>query len=979
MRASYRFAFVLSVCLLLVAPLAVFGQTTGTIEGQVTDQNGGALPGVTLELSGANLQGGRTATTDGQGRYRFVALTPGRYTVTANLSGFGQVQKSAQVALDATANVSMSMSLAAKEAVVVSGEAPLVDTASTTTGSSYTAKVIDKLPVGRNYASIVQSQPGVQTDYGETQGRSLALSVYGATSAENLFIVDGVNTTNVIKGFQGKSLNPEFIQEVEVKTGGYQAEYGRNTGGVINVITKSGGNEFHGDVFGYYNQAGMRADIEHVSTPQFSQTGDVGYGTVLDKDTRKDYGLDLGGYFIKDRIWFFGAYDRLDQQTTYFPLDGSRANERFPLDYTADTYSGKLTFNVMQGTSIVGTLFADPQTNEGAINTPRGQNPFTYTGTRKLGGTDWAGRLNQLFGSVGIFTAQYGQHNEQFSTIPAGADVVQVRDRTVNPLVAAGGFGSVFGPTVNNKSKRDQAAGSLTIYTGPNEIKMGGDYQKDNTTGATFYTGGQRVDIFPCSTTRVCAPGQAPTITNSAGVSLPVYFSHSIFTPSGTDLTPLPSAPFDVNTKRYGAYLQDQLRVGKALTFNVGVRWDQEEVLKGNQETAFKLNNQWAPRFGFVWDFAGDGTSKLYGSAGRFFYALPTDLNARVFTANTQLVTFNYSPTDTVQSPTPPTGRTRLIQVGSFAGEPVDAGLKAAYQDEFTLGVEKALSPTFSMGLKGTYRTLGRTVEDRCDLDYTSPLTQFNSCAIFNPGGSGPAARGEFPTCDTSSNPADPNAGQCGLPGVPIGDAKRIFRGIELTARKSFSSNFWAQASYLYSSLRGNYSGAIREASGQTDPGINADYDYNQFLINAYGKLELDRPHQFRIDAVYNAPFGLAVGVQGYVRSGQPKNNLGYYNSFYPDLLYLSQRGYAGREPTEYEMNLSLGYNILVGPVTITPQLYVFNLLNRQTETANDDGVNTVFGTYTSTGQAVIDNPDYRKTFARSGARLLRGALKVTF
>ena len=154
--------------------------------------------------------------------------------------------------------------------------------------------------------------------------------------------------------------------------------------------------------------------------------------------------------------------------------------------------------------------------------------------------------------------------------------------------------------------------------------------------------------------------------------------------------------------------------------------------------------------------------------------------------------------------------------------------------------------------------------------------------------------------------------------------------GIEFIARKQFSNTFWAQASYLYSSLRGNYSGAIREASGQTDPGINADYDYNQFLINAYGRLQLDRPHQVRIDAVYNAPFGLAVGFQGYVRSGQPKNNLGYYNSFYPDLLYLSQRGYAGREPTEYEANLSLGYNLVIGPVTITPQLYVFNVLNRQ-------------------------------------------------
>jgi Carboxypeptidase regulatory-like domain/TonB-dependent Receptor Plug Domain/TonB dependent receptor len=979
MRASYRFAFVLSVCLLLVAPLAVFGQTTGTIEGQVTDQNGGALPGVTLELSGPNLQGSRTATTDGQGRYRFVSLTPGRYTVTANLSGFGQVQKTATVQLDATANVGLQMSLAAKESVIVSGEAPLVDVTSTTTGSSYTAKVIDKLPVGRNYASIVQSQPGVQTDYGETQGRSLALSVYGATSAENLFIVDGVNTTNVIKGFQGKSLNPEFIQEVEVKTGGYQAEYGRNTGGVINVITKSGGNEFHGDVFGYYNNKSMRSDIKHVSTPQFSQTGDVGYGTIIDADTRKDYGADVGGYFVKDRIWFFGAYDRLDQNTTYFPIDGARANERFPLDFKADTYSGKLTFNVMQGTSIVGTLFADPQTNSGAINTPHGFNPLSYTGDRKLGGTDWAARANQLFGSFGIFTAQFGQHKDQFSTIPGGLDVIQFSDRTVNPSVATGGFGSVFGPTINNKSKRDQAGGALTLYMGPNELKLGGDYQKDNTTGSTFYTGGQLVRILPCSASRVCAPGLAPTITNAAGVTLPVYYEHFVFTPSGTDLTPLATAPFNVSTKRNGAYLQDQLRIGKALTINAGIRWDSENVLKGNGETAFKLNNQWAPRFGFVWDFVGDGTSKLYGSAGRFFYSLPTDLNARVFTANTQLVTFNYSPTDIAQSSAPPTGRTRLIQVGSFDGEPVEKGLKAAYQDELTLGIEKALTPTFSVGMKGTYRNLGRTVEDRCDLDYTDPAALGSTCGIFNPGGSGPIANGAIATCDTSSNPADPNAGLCGLAGVPVGPARRIFRGIEMTARKSFTTNFWAQASYLYSSLRGNYSGAIREASGQTDPGINADYDYNQFLINAYGKLELDRPHQFRIDAVYTAPFGLSVGFQGYIRSGQPKNNLGYYNSFYPDLLYLSQRGYAGREPTEYEANLSLGYNLVIGPVTITPQLYVFNILNRQVETANDDGVNTVFGTYTPAGVAVIDNPDYRKTFARSGARLFRGALKITF
>jgi outer membrane receptor protein involved in Fe transport len=970
MRKALRCFFVLSACLLLAAP-AVVAQTTGTIEGTVTDQNGGALPGVTVEITSPNLQGQRVATTGNDGRFRFVSVPPGPYKVTANLSGMGTSAKNATVQLDSTATVNLQMSVSAKEAITVTGEAPLIDTASTTTGTSYTAKIMDKLPLGSNYASIVLSQPGVQTDYGETQGRSLAISIYGATSAENLFLIDGVNTTNVIKGFQGSALNGEFIQEVEVKTGGYQAEYGRNTGGVVNVITKSGGNEFHGDAFGYFNNKSMRSDIVHVDTPQFSRTGDVGYGTITDKDTRKDFGADLGGFFLKDKIWFFGAYDRLDQDTTLSPIDGVRAGELFPLSFTSNLYSGKLTFNILQGTSLVGTIFADPQTNDGAINVPRSTNPLTFNGQRKLGGTNWAGRLNQLFGSTGIFTAQYGEHADKFLTIPGGLDVIQFRDRTVNPLVASGGFGSVFGPTVNNQSKRKDVAGSMALYLGPNEIKFGGDYQKDNTSGSSFFTGGSRVDIFPCSASRVCS-SNAPTIVNAAGQSLRVYYAHDVFTPSG-------NAPFNVNTNRTGLYLQDQVRIGRTLTVNAGVRYDTENVLKGNGDTAFKLKNEWAPRFGFTWDFVGDGTSKVYGSAGRFYYSLPTDLNARVFTANTSLITYNYSPTNTAQAPDPPTGRGRLIQVGSFDGEPVENGLKAAYQDELTLGVEKALTSTFSVGIKGTYRTLGRTVEDRCDLDYNDPLALGSTCGIFNPGGSGPIANGVIKTCDTSVNPADPNAGLCDLPGVKIGEARRLFRGVELTARKSFSQTFWAQASYLYSSLRGNYSGAIREASGQTDPGINADYDYNQFLINAYGRLELDRPHQFRVDAVYNAPFGLAVGFQGYIRSGQPQNNLGYYNQFYPDLLYLTPRGYAGREPTEYEINLSLAYNINVGPVAITPQLYVFNLLNRQSETANDDGVNTYLGTYTPGGQAVIDNPDYRKTFARTGARLFRGSLKISF
>jgi hypothetical protein len=1029
MKSVYRFSLVLSVCLLLLVPVALLGQTTGTVEGSITDQSGAALPGVTVEITSPNLQGTRTAVTSANGNYRFPSLPPGTYTVTATLAGFGKVQKRAVVTLDATASVDLQMNLSTTAEVTVTGEAPLVDSTSTTTGSNYNAKVIDKLPVGRNYADIVFAQPGVQADYGETQGRSLAISIYGSTSSENQFLIDGVNTTNVIKGFQGKDINNEFVQEVEVKTGGYQAEYGRNTGGVINVITKSGGNEFHGGAFGYYNDTGMRADIvDQYNTPEYSQTGDAqdsplsGSNYTFSKDVRQEWGMDLGGYIWKDKIWFFGAYDRVQVNRnveTLNPTNSATFMQEYPYGITQNKYSGKLTLNLTQGTSIVGSVFSDAQTQQGALVIPTSNVSTSYNGRRDVGGPDYGARLNQLFGSFGIFTFQYAQHADRYHTIPSPVTLPQLLDYTNSPTgassIAYGGFGSVFGPTRNNESTRNAYVGSFTAYVGNNEIKIGGDYQNDATSGSTYYTGAQRLRVRPClnstqspGDTSYCDLALAPFYTNPFGNTYQVFYQHDQFA-NGTpqDYTPIAASPFNTPTKRYSAYIQDQWRVIPTLTVNLGVRYDSESMYGLDPITgpfkAFSLTDQWSPRIGVVWDFIGDGTSKLYASAGRFYYSLPTDLNVRVFTANSQVNTFNYSPTDTNQDPNAP--RNQLFQGGNASGEPVDAGTKAAYQDELTLGVEKAIDPTLSVGLKGTYRTLGRTIEDRCDLDSNDPLSQGSTCALFNPGGTGPAASGQILTCDGSANPTDPNAGECGFPGVAVQKAKRIFRGIELTARKSFTNAFWAQLSFLYSSLRGNYSGAIREASGQTDPGINADYDYYQFLTNAYGNLELDRPAQGRIDMVYTAPFGLSAGLGFYVRSGIPLSKQGFFNNFYPDLLFIDQRGTNGRNPTDYDMNLSMSYNLNVGPVTITPMVYLYNVLNRQTIANVDQTFNPAGSFVTNTaspyyGQAGVepgtgacpasasapcpDNPDYLKALSpsfsgRTNPRLLRVALKVTF
>jgi Carboxypeptidase regulatory-like domain/TonB dependent receptor/TonB-dependent Receptor Plug Domain len=1024
MRSFRRFIPLLVVLLYAIAVSPAGAQITGTIEGQVTDQSGAALPGVTVELAGAKLQGAKSAVTAADGRYRFLSLTPGEYSVTATLAGFGKVQKKATVTLDAHVEANMQLALSTSAEVVVTGDAPLIDSTSTTAGSNFSGKVVDKLPLSsRNYADVVFVQPGVQADNGETQGRSLAISIYGSTSAENSFLIDGVNTTNVIKGIQGKDINNEFIQEVEVKTSGYQAEYGRNTGGVINVITKSGGNDFHGGIFGYYNNLSLASSQQNTVTPDFSQTGNAQATTITEKNTRSEGGLDLGGFMVKDRVWFFAAYDRVITGTQIQPTSGATDGVNFPATYTENKYSGKLTLNLAQSTTLQGVYFSDKESQVGTISTnPQSFNPFATQGRIDDGGPDYGARLNQLFGASGILTLSYGQHADRYITQPEGKTVAQTIDLTTQVTTPgingySGGFGYVFGPTQNNFSSRNAYAGNYTGYVGNHEFKGGLDYENVRTQGATYWTGTVRNEIRPClqGSNSTCDLTQARPYTNSYGLTYPVYYQHDVYTADAQNLTPLVVAPADVHDTRGSAFVQDQWRITPALTVNAGVRYDQEKVYNGLGVEQISLTDEWAPRFGVTWDFTGDGTSKLYASAGRFYFAIPTDLNFRVMTANTSYRTFSYDINDLSQAGTPcPTGaptagcvpRKQRIQVGSVNGEPVDAGLKASYQDEFTIGVEKAIDPTLSVGLKGTYRSLGRTIEDRCDLNPNGPTG--SSCALMNPGGTGLGATGAYGTCDGSANPTDELAqsdNPCVSTPSPIPNAKRIFKGIEFVARKQFTNEIWAQLSYLGSTLTGNYSGAIREASGQTDPGINADYDYTAFTRNYSGRLELDRPSQGRLDAVYNATWGLSAGLQFYVRSGVPTSIQGYYNGLYPTELFLSQRGYAGRLPTDYEMNLSLGYNMNVGPVTITPMAYVFNLINNQTTTAIDERFNPNASFVTDPtspfyGQAGVqpgttgpaggdcpitatapctDNPNYRKTTAQTGVRQFRFALKVTF
>ena len=196
------------------------------------------------------------------------------------------------------------------------------------------------------------------------------------------------------------------------------------------------------------------------------------------------------------------------------------------------------------------------------------------------------------------------------------------------------------------------------------------------------------------------------------------YYVHDFFSKSVTDLTPVDSVN-EAHSKDLGFYLQDSWKPFPGLTVNAGMRWDQQKVQNSVGDTVFNATAEWQPRLGVVWDPTGKGTAKIYASAGRFYYSLPTALSVFSYGTTTSAETFNFDPVDKKQDPGVIGHERAFVSVTGFA-EPVDSGLKGIYQDELTLGIEKLLDPTFSVGLKGTYRRLGRVIEDRCDLDYTA-------------------------------------------------------------------------------------------------------------------------------------------------------------------------------------------------------------------------------------------------------------------
>jgi TonB dependent receptor/Carboxypeptidase regulatory-like domain/TonB-dependent Receptor Plug Domain len=938
--------------LLIVLTVVLFGgalsaqETTGRIAGRVLDAQNLAVPGATVTATG--LQGSKAAATDADGRFTLPFLTPGVYSVRAELQGFKAFeQKGVAVGLGQTVEVPIKMEVGAvAETVNITAASPIIDMTSTTAGAVISSDLLENIPVGRRLADTLYLAPG--TSSSSTAGH-MNPSMSGGSGLDNLYVIDGVNVTSAgygglgsystTFGSLGNATPFDFVKEIQVKTAGYEAEFGQSMGGVVNVVTKSGSNEIRGSVFGYTRPESLEGTWTQVQTPN---------GTVQTLGSHNyDSGAEGGAPIIRNRLFFFGAIDPARDVQTYqapqgFPLLSLGGVDRIR---DAVSYSAKVTYQVNSAHRIDASFFGDPSNG---LDGPQRPGALLGTTTQQFstlayGGHNQTVRYDGVVSSHWLVEAYYSRALNNINETP-DADTWQVRDTTVTPNVRSGGLG-YYEP--GNHGLNNQYAVKATNVIAAHEIKYGFEYDHANWNQLISYTG-------PTFT----APNGQQTATGASIQIIPDSTYGQIYRVVRANFTPGAST-----TQSYqDFFVQDTWRVGSRLTVNPGVRFEQE-TLNGNAVSGFSLGNNWAPRIGATFDPNGDGKTKIFGNWGRFYSRVPNDLAARALSAETGISRADYLDAGLTQ----PVPGGIFLTNGATAGDAIDPNAKMSYINEYLFGVEREIMPDTSLGVRFIHRDIGRMLEDVANcpsagafVAETADICGNVSYILTNPSSATPvnaAAIAAFPAF------AD----------VSFADPVHTYNAVEVTLNRRLSHNWSGMASYRWSRLRGNYEGFYRDDNGQSDPGISSLYDFPQndptftsigvpqagfqgdirYLGDPNGILPLDRPNQIKLFGNYIiGNLNLGVGFNG--GSGAPLTplaaNPNYGNGGEIPTAprgsgIQTVNGFLMRTPFTTQVDFQASYNLKMGGARrLTLLADIFNLFDQQTVLNYDTWTALTFG-----------------------------------
>jgi hypothetical protein len=934
---------------LMIAALPAFAQEqNAAIEGLVTDSTGAVVPGATVEARSAS-GGMRTTVTDTAGFYHFAALPPGTYDVAANLTGFTSVKvPGVRISLGQTLKVDMALRVSTiQEEVTVTGEAPVVDVTSTQRSTSIREEFIENLPKGRDFTTIATQAPGANMEF-KTGG----LSIDGASSSENKYIIDGIETGDPETGLSSAKLVTDMIDEVQVKSSGYEAEYAGSVGGVVNVVTKSGTNDFKGSAWTYYSSDALgfaRGPAFGGGTAQAPAYADgrpslrlspnnsnVAESVTYDKDeiTAWEPGFALGGPLKKDKAWFFVSYNptlrSIDRSVT-LTRDASvvSTNENRKTHYISANVSSQLSdavrarvaFNSNKET-IKGLLPALAGNDNPGSNYAIDTNSPNYSGSANL---DYvvspkfflsarAGYFLQNTVNEGVPVQD--KFTYQNSNIGGCAGCPAVPAQFQGPT----GFTNV--PTISS-SDRDKFT-RMSLQTdatwfvdlgGKHEFKAGVQYDKVENDVLSGETGNFIRQFWGASTSGQRGDYGYYRVRSNA------------FEPSRGFLT-----SGVASSNNLGLFLQDSWTIGQKLTLNLGIRTEHEKV--GNYDPTnpaavarnfgdtifdFGFGSKIAPRVGFAYDVAGDGKTKVYGSWGLFYdifklglprgsfggdkwidvyYTLDTPNPADLFSCEV-----NTAGTSGVNCPgrqiRPPVD----FRAPSFDYLEYDADGKVVLDpyrlQEFSGGIEHSLTNNSSIALRYVHKQIDKGIEDIGFLNAQGDEVYL----IGNPG---------FHSNEVAWTTSDGTQ-------IPAPKAVRDYDSVEAVFNRRLANDWAFRFSYAWSRLNGNYSGLTQaDEPGRSDPNVGRLFDapfmmFDQTGHASFGPLPTDRPHQVKGQFIYQMKFGLSAGINAYVASGTPVTREAAFVAGHGYTVQYLGRGSDGRTPALSSFDLNLVQDIKLG------------------------------------------------------------------
>lgn len=946
---------------------------SGMIFGRVAAARGAV---VHLENRDTGLK--RDIAIDADGRYRATSLPIGRYAVSLVRDGATvttrddlavQIGTGTEVSFNEQAADSQPQML---EGIQVTGTAlPPIDVSSVDSRTVLTSEQLRKLPIARDATSAALLAPGA---VGGDERYGNVASFGGASAAENQYYVNGYAVTNALTGLGMASLPYDAIDQQQIFTGGYGAEYGRSTGGVLNMVTKRGGNTW-------------KAGGQYISTPLvlrasprniYLQDGDIYQKRRENKSSVDEYSAYISGPLIKDKLFFYATGDFLKTDTSR--VDSVARGTHNYTEAKTNRYLVKVDWNIDANHLFELTQFSDKtseNTRVGAYN--YGTDTYGPTlGSISTKNYSTAGSAPGGDVTIGKYTgyltdrltinALYGRSStEHVQTVAsAGGDCPAI----------GGNFtenGHTVFPANCNLQSQLLAGGSqdkthgwrldVEYNVGDHDIRAGLDNQILESSAGKSYAG--PASGRPGNGAYQWTYGDAPASGAIKGYP-------DIQLPEGTtryvQRNYIYSAA-NVKTVQEAQFIEDRWQVSDNVMTYIGLRNEQFKNLNGAGDVYVKQRHQLAPRLGVTWDVFGDASMKLYANAGRYHLAIPSNVAVRAASGSyflRQFGTFDsIDPVTGVPINFVPQGKEYVVN-GANGTAPdtrtiAARGMGAYYQDEYIVGMDKMLGDRWVVGAKVTYRKLKSSIDDFCDErpfqnwgarnGVDMGAADISGCYLFNPGKNNTFqvdVDGQGAYRDVTLTTQDFTNNGIGFPAL-----KRKYYALNLYAEHQFSERWYGKADYVFSRSYGNSEGMLKSDNGQTDPSVTQDWDSPELMVGSNGPLPNDRKHQFKAYGYFQLTPEWLISANLVVASGRPVNCTGvgpidplrYGASYHYCDGKLSPRGAGGRLPWTQQLNLGMEWRPAFADHKVGFNVDVFNIFTQQHETSvietaeNDAGV----------------------------------------